>query len=90
MLLCDVPQGAIFYHQTRRREPVDFTPALREQARSMAEEMNRCFDRGHTPNVRRKSGCKSCSLYDQCLPQMLQRRPVDDYIRGALEEARGR
>ena len=86
MLLCDVPQGAIFYQQTRRREVIQIDAALREQARAMADEMNAYFVRGYTPKVRRKSGCKSCSLYDLCLPQLLQRVPVNAYVRQALEE----
>lgn len=86
MLVCPVPQGAIFYQSTRRRDLVDITPALREQARAMAREMNEYYDRGFTPRVRRKAGCKSCSLQDLCLPALLQRAPVSVYIQDALEE----
>jgi len=86
MLLCPVPAGAVFYQSTRRREEISFDAALRQRALSMAEEMNHCFDRGHTPRVKRKAGCNSCSLREVCLPKMLQGGGAASYVRRAIEE----
>ena len=41
MLVCEIPAGALFYEETRRREPVPFTPELRRAAQDMADEMHR-------------------------------------------------
>ena len=46
MLVCEVPEGEIFYEETRQREDVSLTPELRSTAQTMADEMNRLFARG--------------------------------------------
>ena len=43
MLVCEVPRGALFYAETRRREWVDLTPELRQKTQQMADEMNDYF-----------------------------------------------
>lgn len=40
MLACDIPQAALFYEETRRRELVPLTDALRQKTQAMADEMN--------------------------------------------------
>ncbi len=86
MLLCSIPGGALFYQETRRREPVAFDQALRARAQSAADDMNAMFMRGHTPSVKQRPVCKSCSLRDLCLPQMLEKSSTADYIRQTLGE----
>lgn len=87
MLLCEVKVGAIFYQETRRREEIALDEGLREQARAMAAEMNEYFRRGYTPKVKKRAGCKSCSLKEACLPQLQQDNDVWGYIHGAVEAA---
>lgn len=87
MLACDIPRGALFYHSTRRREEVHFDDALRDQVRAMAAEMNQAFARGHTPRVKPKAGCKSCSLKDVCLPKLMETRSAQAYVHQAVAEA---
>ncbi len=86
MLLCQVPRGAIFYEETRRREEIVIDEPLRSKAREMASEMNEYFDRGYTPTVKRKAGCKSCSLREICLPQLLQSKSAANYVHEAIKE----
>ncbi|MGI6635477.1 MAG: CRISPR-associated protein Cas4 [Christensenellales bacterium] len=86
MLLCDVPQGALFYQTTRRREVISFTPELRARVTDMAQEMNELFARGHTPRVRRRPVCKSCSLRDLCLPQLEAKPSAAQYIATSLRD----
>lgn len=45
MLCCDVPEGALFYGETRRREIVAFSEALREQVRDYLEQMHALYRR---------------------------------------------
>ena len=35
MLCCDIPQGALYHGETKRREVVDLTPALRQEVLSL-------------------------------------------------------
>ena len=48
MLVCDIPVGALYYIETRRREVVPFTEELRRKTEDTAAEMNRYFARGYT------------------------------------------
>lgn len=87
MLVCEIAQGALFYEQTRRREVVALTPALREQTTRMAQEMWQYYTRGHTPKAKPGTFCNACSLKELCLPRLC--RPVNAaaYIRSHVEEA---
>ena len=77
MLVCEIPRGALFYAETRRREWVDLTPELRQKTQAVAAEMNDCFARGHTPKV---------TLKELCLPVLCRRADPAGYIRAHLEE----
>lgn len=89
MLSCDVPYGAIFYAETRRREIVEMTPELREKAMSMAIEMNDLFRRGYTPKVRPGKHCNACSLKELCLPVLCRRMDAAGYVRECISEVLG-
>ena len=52
MLGCDIPQGALYYGEIRRREIVPFTPELRKEVETALADMHRLYQRGHTPKVR--------------------------------------
>ena len=81
-----VPEGALYYGETRRRTPVRFSPELRRQVQSAAEEMHQLFRRGHTPKARPGKFCGACSLKELCLPQLIRRESVSDYLNRAMEE----
>ena len=86
MLCCDIPRGALFYGEPRRRTAVDFTPELRQEVRDCLEEMHRLYDRGYTPKVRQGSMCRACSLKDLCLPSLTRRRSVAEYLSAGKED----
>ena len=48
MLACAIPEGALFYQQTRHRERVSFDESLRNRIVTMTGEMHDLFARGHT------------------------------------------
>lgn len=85
MLCCAIPAGALFYGETRRRTEVAFTPALREEVRTLLLEMHSLYERGWTPRVKPTKGCNACSLKEQCLPKLMRKKPVADYLRRAME-----
>lgn len=86
MLCCSITEGAIFYEQTRRREPVFFTDALRADVRSSLEEMHSYLRTGYTPRVKQKKGCSACSLKDLCLPKMFRVKSAAEYLKSHLED----
>lgn len=86
MLCCDIPEGALYYGQTRRRETVTFTPELRQEVKTMLEEMHALYRRGYTPKVKPTKACNACSLKELCLPKLMKSRSVSAYLKDALEE----
>lgn len=87
MLCCDIPRGALFYGEPRRRTVVDFAPDLRREVQDCLAEMHRLYDRGYTPKVKTGSMCRSCSLKDLCLPSLTRQRPVAEYLNAGKEDA---
>ena len=85
MLCCDIPEGALFYGEIRRRVRVCFSPELRREVASLLSEMHELYDRGHTPRVRRTKACNACSLKELCLPKLLGGRTVEAYLRESME-----
>ncbi len=86
MLCCDIPEGALFYGQTRRRETVAFTVELRQAVREMLEEMHQLYQKGHTPRVKPTKSCNACSLKELCLPKLTRTQKVRDYLAAAVED----
>ncbi len=84
-----VPQGALFYAQTRRRVIVPFDVDLRALTEAAAADLAQVLDSGVTPPpTPHKSRCRACSLLDLCRPQAVA-RPVrqwrDRMLARALE-----
>jgi CRISPR-associated exonuclease Cas4 len=67
MLAVTIPQGFLYYGETRHRVAVDLTVELRALVRDMSAEMHSYFQRGYTPRVKPSKACQSCSLADICL-----------------------
>lgn len=84
-----VPQGALFYAQTKRRVVVPFDADLRALTEATAADLAQVLDSGVTPPpTPHKSRCRACSLLDLCRPQAVA-RPVrqwrDRMLARALE-----
>lgn len=86
MLCCKIPEGALFYGETRRRVVVPFTLPLRQQVYTMTEEMHQFYCRGYTPKVKPSKGCYACSLKDLCLPALMKSKKLDSYLQKAMED----
>lgn len=68
-----IPQGAIFYFATRRRELVVFTPELRAEVERLATEAQRLVAAGSLPPpIDNRAKCRDCSLQPLCLPDELR------------------
>ena len=80
MLACSIPEGALFYQQTKHRERVRLDESLRDQIVAMSGEMHDLFARGHTPNIKPSKSCRACSLRDICLPKLARSRSAKQFI----------
>jgi len=82
MFETSVPEGALFYGQTRRRNVVAFDEALRALTIIVCEGTHAMIDAGRTPlPVWEKRRCEACSLLDVCHPGILERPPsVRDWL----------
>ncbi|TNC49613.1 CRISPR-associated protein Cas4 [Rubellimicrobium rubrum] len=71
-----VPEGAIFYAETKRRTVVPFDASLRAETEDAARAMTEVLASGITPPpTPHRSRCRACSLLDLCRPDAVA-RPV--------------
>ncbi len=86
MLCCQIPEGSLFYGETRRRTRVAFDEPLRQRTLSLLQEMLGYMARGHTPAAKPHKGCNACSLRDVCLPKLSRTPSVADYVHARAAE----
>lgn len=87
MLGTVLPDGDLYYGQTRRRTHVRFTAELRHRVEELSRRMHELFGAGLTPPATKGTRCRLCSLVDVCLPGITRRpRSVTGYIRRSLAE----
>lgn len=69
-----VPQGALFYAETKRRVVVPFDAELRALTETAATDLARMLASGTTPPpTPLTSRCRACSLHELCRPEMVAR-----------------
>ncbi|UTI40178.1 CRISPR-associated protein Cas4 [Niallia sp. RD1] len=86
MLLCEVTEGYIFYNEIKHRVRVPITKENKMKLRKIVSEMYEYYKKSYTPKVKTGSFCKSCSLQDLCLPNIMHKRSVKSYLDGRLFE----
>jgi len=84
----EVPEGALFYGENRRRTTIRLDAELRALTEHIAEAARAMIRSGITPppkHAPRK--CTQCSLIDLCQPRRLSQPPkVADWLRRQLED----
>ena len=85
MLCCDIPEGALYYGETKRRMVVPFTFELKQEVRGYLNEMHGLYQRGHTPKVKPTKSCNACSMKDLCLPKLMSQKSASEYLRNSME-----
>lgn len=81
MLGVTIAAGCLFYAETKRRETIELTPALRQHTLDLAQKMHRLVREGLTPKAKKGKRCSQCSLVEDCQPYwMLKHRPVAEYL----------
>ncbi|MBU4143128.1 CRISPR-associated protein Cas4 [Patescibacteria group bacterium] len=87
MLSVAIPEGALFYGQTRHRLDVAFDEDLLRKTEEAARKAHDLVASGRTPPPVYEKRCESCSLLTECLPKTIQkRRSVKNYLTRMLEE----
>ncbi len=86
MLGCAVPEGALFYGETRRRTPVPFDVELRALTARVAAEARAMLAAGRTPAPVKIPGCRRCSMEPLCWPARLEHpQPVAGWLAAQIE-----
>ena len=70
-----MPEGALFYGMTRRRQTVAFDAALRGLTAQTAAAARASIAAGRTPPPVRTAACRRCSLQVPCQPARLEKPP---------------
>lgn len=81
MLSASIEKAYIFYGRHQRRHEVLIDTEIRRSVQEIADEMHDYSERAYVPKVRYQSKCKSCSLFDICMPQLYSSTKVDSYIK---------
>ncbi len=84
MMHVEIPEGALFYGEPRRRYDVKFDAALRKETEETTIRLRNLITSGITPPPLYSAKCKKCSLVELCLPQASKR--VSSYLLKAVEE----
>lgn len=86
MFSTQIPEGALFYGETKRREIVEITEELRNEVKEMFQEMHQYYERRYTPKVKTGKACSSCSLKELCIPGLAKTGSVKNYMEQAFME----
>jgi CRISPR-associated exonuclease Cas4 len=87
MLNIEIPEGALFYGKTRRRQDVVFDKALRLETEKAAKRAHELIKAGKTPKPIYTKKCDSCSFVRLCLPKTIEKsRSVDSYLKKAIQK----
>lgn len=81
-----VTEGALWYQQERKREPVVFDVTLRKFTLDTIEQARVILDTRQTPApTADKSRCKACSLVELCLPDIVRADKSKAYVQYLFE-----
>ena len=88
MLGRDVPEGALYYGQNRRRKDVALDAQLRRETTDAAASLHALIRSGATPPARYAKKCDNCSLLEICLPKAAgANKNVSRYLKRVLMES---
>lgn len=81
-----IEKGYLYYGETKHRYEVIFSNELHKRTEALALRMRELFDAGITPSPQPASHCKSCSLYNICIPGINRSsQSVSRYIETSLD-----
>ena len=87
MLKVEIPAGALFYGQRRRRKIIEFNHELRRLTESVVKQVHELLESGITPLAEYSKKCDNCSLLQSCMPKSCRKnRSVWRYMSRMLKE----
>lgn len=86
MLKLEIPEGALFYGETRHRVDIKFDQILREETEKTASRLHSLINGKITPKPVYSPKCDSCSLVNICLPKTCGKKTtVSNYLKEIIE-----
>lgn len=86
MLGQPISEGSLFYGKTCRRINVKFDDRLLEETENTIMAVHKMIESGKTPAAIYIHSCKSCSLYEICMPKLFGgKKSVSDYLKEAMD-----
>lgn len=82
MLNVTIIRGTFFYGKIRRRVIVEMNNELRIQTEGIIGSVREIVSKKIVPATEYSSKCRNCSLYDICQPKAMNKRRLDNYIKG--------
>lgn len=86
MMCCEIPEGFLYYGETKRRNRIIFSETIREKTISVIEQMHKLYSERHTPKAKRTKSCNACSLKDICLPILMNNKSASEYIKAFIRD----
>lgn len=68
-----VKTGYVYYAQTHQRQIVKISDDLRRETINTIADVTRLIETGIMPQAVYGKRCKGCSLYEQCLPRLVEK-----------------
>lgn len=84
MLCVQINEAALYYHEIKRRQTLEITETMRARVKRITEEMHHYYAKRYTPKVKTGAHCKNCSLRHVCLPELMERETVSNYMNRLL------
>lgn len=86
----EIEEADLFYFAARKRVNINLSEELREEVKKICLQMHKIFESRVTPQTaKNKTNCRTCSLFDICMPRLTARkRSVANYIDFYAEEER--
>lgn len=86
MLSCEIDTGFMFYNEIKHRVEVLLTAEIKHKTKIIVSEMHHYYQRKYTPRVKTGPFCNNCSLHSICLPELMNKRTVKNYVEGKMKE----
>lgn len=81
MRQCHINEGALWYWETRKRESVQFSPALRQETIESIDTAHQILSSGITPHpTHLTKRCRACSLSNLCEPEIFRKDASRKYV----------
>ncbi len=65
--------GYVYYAQTHQRQLIEISEELRRQTIATIQDVTKLLETGAMPTAVYSKRCQGCSLYEQCLPKVVEK-----------------